>query len=135
MCAIVPIKDASGGKAAKLLRMDARLAAEVDLPKADYETNIIGCAPSESANSVWIELDGQRMEDAVHFRTDRLGNSSRHHDLRPEFSRLTVPGDGPHTILIALREPPGPELDKLQILRAGKVVKELECEQMMPRGF
>ena len=26
---------------------------------------------------------------------------------------------------------PGPELDKLQILQAGKVLKELECEAML----
>ena len=129
MCAIVPVKEASGGKVAKLLRIDARLVAEVDLPKGDYEVNIIGRAPSESANSVWVELDGQRMEDAVHIRTDRFGNSSRHYDLRPKFSRLNVPRDGRHTIVITLREPPGPELDKLLILRDGKVVKELECEQ------
>jgi len=83
---------------------------------------------------VWLDLDSKRAEDAVHLRTDHLGNSSRQSDLAPAFSRLSVPRDGSHTLRVTLREAPGPELDKLQILQDGKVVKELECEVMLPHG-
>lgn len=130
---VVAVKGAGGGRAAKLLEPEARLAGEVDLPKGDYEVNLISRAPNDGANSVWLELDGQRMEDAIHIRTDGFGDSSRSHDLRPGRCRLRIPRDGKHDVVITLRESPGPELDRLQFLQEGKVVKELECEDMLVR--
>ncbi|OGV63822.1 MAG: hypothetical protein A3K19_04920 [Lentisphaerae bacterium RIFOXYB12_FULL_65_16] len=131
--AIIPITEASGGKLVKLAEPEARLTAALDLPKGDYEINLVSRAPNDGANSVWLELDGKRVEHAVHLRTDRLDASSRQADMSPALSRLSVPQDGPHRLIITLRESPGPELDKLQILQGGKVIKELECEDMLPQ--
>ena len=90
--------------------------------------NVISRAHTESANSLWLDLDGKRMPDAIHLPTKGLGNSSNHYDLRPTLSRLTVESCGKHTFVLSLREGPGPELDKVQFLRDGAVAVELECE-------
>jgi len=127
---VIPMKKASGGHAVRLLKPTASLRGEVTLPKGDYEVNVIARAPSDGANSLWLDLDGERMSDAIHIRTDGFGNSSRHYALPPDLSQLTVKTDGKHTFLLTLREAPGPELDKIQFLRDGQIVCELECEAL-----
>jgi len=127
---IVPVGTASGGQVAKLLEKSARLCGEVTLAKGRYEVNVISRAYTESANSLWLDLDGKRMPDAIHIPTKGFGNSSSHYELPPTLSRLTVEECGKHTFVLSLREGPGPELDKIQFLRDGQVVCELECEEL-----
>ena len=50
--------------------------------------------------------------------------------MTAELSRVALDRDGAHAFVLTLRESPGPELDKIQFVREGKVVAELECEAL-----
>ena len=127
---IVAMRTASGGHVARLLEQSATLQGEVTLAKGQYEVNVISRAYTDGANSLWLDLDGRRMPDAVHLPTKGFGNSSNHYELPPTLSRLTVEDCGEHTFVLSLREGPGPELDRIQFLQDGQVVCELECEAL-----
>ena len=127
----IPISGAGAGMAVKLLEPTALLRGEVALPKGEYELNVISRAFTESANSLWMEVDGKQVKDAIHIPLEKFGNSSRSFQLTPELPRLTIEKDGKHAFVLTLREGPGPELDKVQFLRAGKVVAEFECEALL----
>ena len=130
---VVPVKEASAGRVVKLIEQSASLRVEATLPKGEYEVNVISRAFSDGANSLWIDVDEERAEDAIHIPTDGFGNSSRSYELTRPMTRLTLTKDGKHTFVLTLREDPGPELDKMQFLRDGKVVREFECEALSGR--
>ena len=129
--AIVRNTRASGGRIVKVLEPDAVLSGTVSLAAGVYEVNVVSRAFSDGANSLWLDLDGSRSQDPIHIRTDGFGRSSRLHTLPPDLSRLRVKAGGVHAFVLALREAPGPELDKIQFLKDGEVVRELECEDLV----
>ena len=128
--AVVRNAQASGGQVARILEADGVLSGTVSLAAGDYEVNVVSRAFSDAANSLWIEVDGERCPDPIHVRTDAFGRSSRLHTLPPDLSRVQVKTDGVHTFVLTLREAPGPLLDRIQFLRNGDVVHQVECEDL-----
>ena len=126
-----PHAGASAGRVVTIMEPDGALSGTVSLDAGSYEVNVISRAFSDGANSLWLEVDGRRCEDPIHIRTDGLGDSSRHHALPPDLSRVQMRTGGAHTFVLTLREAPGPELDKIQFLKGGKVVREIECEDLV----
>lgn len=128
---VVRNEAASSGQIVKLLEPAASLRGTVSLPRGEYEVNLISRAFSEGANSLWLTVDGQQVKDPIHIPLERFANSSRSHQLTAELTRLSVAKDGVHALVLTLREAPGPELDKVEFRRGGKVVAEIECEALV----
>lgn len=125
--------DFSGKKAVELTEPSAFLARRVDLPAGEYELEVIGSGPSGGANSLWIELDGQQQSDPVHLPVEELATASRMVEIDPELlPRFTVPDDGEHALVLALREGPTPTVDRVRILHEGQQVAAFEAEEMLP---
>ena len=94
--------------------------------------DLIGSGPSLAANSMWLELDGRRVEDPIHLAVGKLGSCSREVDMTGNLPRFAVGRPGRHTLRFTLREGPGPVLDELRVLKGGKVIARVECEDMLP---
>jgi hypothetical protein len=129
---VIELKEANGGKAVRMADAVGYLEARADLSRGDYTADLISMGPSLSTNSMWLEIDGKRVDDPIHLPVEKLGNSSREVEMTGKLTRFSIERDGEHVLRLTLREGPGPVLDKLQIRRGSEVVHQVECEHMLP---
>lgn len=124
----------SGGRAVHFATETAYVAVKLRLPAGEYEIEAVGHAPNSGSNSWYIELDGARQPDPVHIPEREAGICSRTVDIDPEqLPRFTIAESGEHVLTLALREGPGPVLDRLRIMRDGREVAAYEGEDILPR--
>lgn len=129
---VIEMKGASGGKAVRTLDAAGWLETMLSLDPGEYTANLVATGPSLGTNSMWLDIDERRVDDPFHLPVGELGSCSREVDMTDKLPRFTIDRPGRHTLKFTLREGPGPLLDKLQILKAGKVIKQVECENMLP---
>lgn len=121
-----------GGKAVKFIDPSGYLQKRVSLPRGEYTVNVVGSGPSLAANSLWLDIDAERLQDPFHLPVGELGDSSREVQMTDELPRLSVTRPGRHVLRLSLREGVGPVLDRLEIRQGDKVVQQVECEDMLP---
>ncbi len=131
--AIVKGAHFSGGKALELGSDKAFAGVKLALAAGKYSVEIIGYGPDSGSNSLWMELDGRRIDDAVHLPESKPGISSALVTIDPEvMPSLTVDKSGDHILVIVLREGPAPIIDRMRILQNGKEIAVFEGEDMIP---
>ncbi len=126
----VALGDASGGRAVALTGGQAEIEMKLDLPAGDYKLDLVGYGPDLGSNSLWLAVDGERVDDVVHLPVGRPGSCSRDVDITPALPRFRVATAGEHTLRLTLREAPGTVIDRASIVGGGGVVAEAEAEDM-----
>jgi len=127
----IALPGADGGKAVALIGEQAQLQASLRLAAGDYVLDLIGYGPDLATNSLWLEVDGERVEDVVHLPVGELGSCSRDVDITPALPRFHLAESGEHTLRLTVREAPGAVVAKVRVLRDGQVVEERRGEEMV----
>ena len=130
-CAVREDETASGGKAVFMTQSTSRIAFGVDLPPGEYSMAIIGYGNDGSSDSLWVSVDYGEKQD-FHVPKARYGRSASDHALTTETPKITLAGDGPHLILVTLRERPPIRVDRFIIQGEDGEPHVYEAEALPP---
>ncbi len=119
-------------KAVKFATQYSQLDMGLKLPAGNYEMTLFASGTSTGSDSFYVSVDGGDRV-AFHIPINVFGPSSSTHTKDAPTPNIEVPTDGLHRVTIALREGPGPMLDRILIRDAqGKEVANLEAEDAPP---
>ncbi len=130
-CLLVDDETASGGKALLMDSSTSRIACGVDLPAGEYSLAVIGYGADTSSDSLWVAVDlGDKQ--SFHLNKGRYGRSAADHALTSDTPKVTLDGEGPHLLLVTLRERPPVRIDRFIFQRDGGQAHVYEAESLPP---
>jgi len=109
----------SGNKCALFHAKDAALEFTVELPAGKCALAVFGKGRDQGSDSVWLDLDGKRIETAFNLPTKDIGPSSAKWDLSEPTPNIEIATAGAHHFLVTLRESPPTMVDRLEFVLAG----------------
>ncbi len=130
-CLLADDETASGGRALLMDRSTSRIAFGVDLPAGEYSLAVIGYGVDSSSDSLWISVDlGDKQ--SFHMNKGRYGRSAADHALTSDTPKVTLEGDGPHLLLVTLRERQPVRVDRFIFQDANGETRVYEAESLPP---
>jgi len=130
-CSLVEDEEASGGKALLMGRSTSRIAFGVDLPAGQYSLAVIGYGIDGSSDSLWVSVD-LGANQAFHMNKGRYGRSASDYALSSDTPKIALAGDGPHSIVVTLREKPPIRVDRFILQDAAGQSRVYEAESLPP---
>lgn len=119
---MVPASAATPGadseKVAVFRSREGALEFTVTLPAGKCAVTVFGKGVDSGSDSVWIDLDGTRIEQPFNLPTQAIGPSSAKWDLSEPTPNSEIAVGGPHLFRVSLRESPGVMLDRLEFVDA-----------------
>ena len=109
----------SVNKCALFRTKNGELEFTVDLPAGKCALAVFGKGRDDGSDSVWMDLDGKRIETAFNLPTKEIGPSSAKWDLSEPTPNIEIPAAGPHRFLVTLREAPPTMIERLEFVLAG----------------
>ncbi|MBU0608380.1 MAG: PQQ-like beta-propeller repeat protein, partial [Armatimonadetes bacterium] len=130
-CLILDDPDASGGKALLMEQGSSRIAFGTALPAGQYRLKIIGYGFDGSSDSLWVSVNlGPNV--AFHMPKLKYASSSGDFANTAESPMVTLEGQGPHLIIVTLRENPTVRVDRFIFVDAAGQETTLEAEALPP---
>lgn len=130
-CSLVDDPQASGGKALALDRATSRLAFGVDLPAGEYQLTIFARGVDGSSDSLWVSVD-LGSNQAFHVPQGRYAPSSANALTADPSPRVTLANEGPHLLIVTLRENPVVTVDRFVFRDAQGQETTYEAEALPP---
>lgn len=120
---------ADGEQLAVMDRSTSRIAFGVDLPAGEYALDVIGYGIDGSSDSLWISVDlGENQMFGI--PQGKLGHSAGDWALTTPTPNITLKGDGPHFVLVTLREKPPVRIDSFTFRAADGTATVLQAENL-----
>jgi len=110
-CVAFADEAASGGKAVAMGDRRSRLAFGVDLPQGEYALTIEAYGSDTSSDSLWVQVDFGTKQ-AFHVPEVDYGRSAGNASGQAATPSIRLQGDGPHLVVVTLRENPAVRVDR-----------------------
>ncbi|MCE5240317.1 hypothetical protein LLH23_17775 [bacterium] len=130
-CLVVDDPEASGGKALLMEQGASRIAFGAALPEGEYRLKIIGYGADSSSDSLWVSVNlGPNL--AFHMPKLKYGSSTGDAANTAESPLVTLQGQGPHLLIVTLRENPAVRVDRFVLVDAAGKETTYEAEALPP---
>ncbi len=130
-CSLLDDPEASGGKALAMDRATSRIAFGVDLPPGEYQLTIFARGVDGSSDSLWASVD-LGPNQAFHVPQGRYAPSSANALTADPSPRVTLAGEGPHLLIVTLRENPVVTVDRFVFRDAKGQETTYQAEALPP---